>query len=176
MPKFDYEPPYTSELQELYITPYRFSNELQAYIIYMFQHPTKFRHRETFTRLMKPSDPNDMIKPAYLIIKDYLANPQRYGHSLNHLSTIIVSRMWKVFLALHKLRGEKYSAVLRSDTKLNSLFEDRFLDIILSDIRTGNYIGTNDEMVKERKGVGLRERKPFAYSEEALKYYESLDC
>jgi len=124
---------------------------------------------------MKPSDPNDMLKPAYLIVKDFLNHPQRYGHSLNNLTTIIVSRMWKVFLALHKLRGEKYSAVLRSDTKLNPLFETKLLDILLSDIKTGNYIGHNDEMVKERKGLGLRERKPWCYTEKQLDEYDKYD-
>jgi len=159
---FEYPVPPTYELQENHITPYRFSKELQDYTIYMFQHPTKFKFREIFIQLMKPSDANDMLKSAYLVIKEYQANPQRYGHSLNNVVPTLVVRMWKSFLGIHKrLRNQVYTNYYPADMKILLLAEGKFLDIFLSDIESGNYYGTNDEMVKERDGIGLREkRKP----------------
>ena len=159
---FEYPVPPTYELREDFVVPYRFSEELQAYTIYMFQHPTKFKFREIFIRLMKPTDANDMLKSAYLVIKEYQANPQRYGHSLNNVVPTMVVRMWKTFLGIHKqMRNEVFTKYYPADMKTLLLAESKFLDIFLSDIETGNYIGHNDEMVKIRDGVGLREqRKP----------------
>ena len=156
---FEYPVPYTIELREDFIVPYRFSKELQAYTIYMFQHPRHFKFRDIFIELMKETDPNDMLKPAYLVIREYQMHPQRYGHSLNNVLPTILVRMWKTFLGLHKfLRNEVYTNYYPTDMHTLILAENKFLDIFLSDISSGNYIGHNDEMVKERKGLGLRER------------------
>jgi len=172
---FEYPVPHTSELREDFIVPYRFSPELCAYTIYIFQHPTKFKFRDIFIRLMKPSDANDMLKSAYLVIREYQRNPQRYGHSLNNIVPTLVVRMWKTFLGIHKqMRNEVLTQYYPTDLKSLILIENKFLDIFLSDIDTGNYIGSNDEMVKERPNIGLRDRKPMKYSEEQLNYYDSL--
>jgi hypothetical protein len=58
--------------------------------------------------------------------------------------------------------------------KLLVLGEGKFLDIFLSDIEKGNMIMHYDEMVKERKGLGLRERRK-GYSPKLLDYFDSLD-
>jgi len=172
--EFPVEP--TWVLREKFVTPYRFSQELQDYTIYMFQHPTKFKFRQIFIDLMKPTDANDMLKSAYLVIKEYQSNPQQYGHSLNNVVPTLVVRMWKTFLGLHKqLRNEVYREYYPTDMKALLLAENKFLDIFLEDLRTGNYIGSNDDMVKERPNIGLRERKPMGFSEEQMKYYDSLD-
>jgi len=159
---FEFPVPPTWKLREDFIVPYKFSQELQDYVVYMFQHPSKFKFREVFIRLMKPSDANDMLKSAYLVIREYQANPQQYGHSLNNILPTLVVRMWKTFLGIHKqMRNEVYTKYYPMDMKTLLLAENKFLDIFLEDIRTGNYIGSSDEMIKIREGVGLRDRRPI---------------
>ena len=174
---FEYPVPYLLELKEMYIVPYRFSAELQASAYYIYTHPN-FRWSKLFYNLHKKTDMNDMLKSAYLIIRYYQDHPQQFNHTLNNVVPQISVSMWKAFLSLNKhLRGNQFSQYHSMDFKRIDLFENKFLDIFLEDIRTGNYIGHNDEMVKERPNIGLRDRRSLGTHEggKTFEYLSSLE-
>ena len=160
---FEYPVPFNSDLREDIISPYRFSEELVSHTIYMFQHPN-FEHRDIFIKLHLESDAHDMLKSAYLITRNYQLNPQHFGHALNHVVPQIVVNMWKCFLGLHKiLRGVEYDRYYKLKAKYIHKFENKFMDILLDDMKKQNLTYHNDDMVKRRvdkygKDVGLRDR------------------
>ncbi len=173
---FEYTMPSVWELREMYIVPYRFSQELRDYVKYMFEHPVHSKYRSMFTRLHREGDMNDMLKKAYLIIRYYKDHPQQYGNSMDNIVPHILVAMWKAFIRLHKqLRGEVFQKYYPMSMKLLVLGKGKLLDIFLSDMDAGNYIGSGDEMVIEREGVSLRGRKHGYSTEKALRFYESLD-
>ncbi len=169
---FDYPTPRPYELREEYITPYKFSQELQDMTYYLFTHP-QTRYAKLFEKQHKPTDMNDMLKKAYLLIRYYQDNPQKFGHSLNNIVPAIMVTMWKTFLSLNKrLRGMKLDKYLPADLTKIALVEGKFLDIFISDIQNQNIIYHFDDMVKERKGIGLRERRQTTL--EGTKHFERL--
>ena len=178
MPKenyFEYPVRPNWELQEDYMTPYRFSEELKQYVKYMFEHPKHSKFRGLFTSLAIDRDYNDMLKPAYLIIRDFQDNPQHYGHSMDNVVPTMLVRMWKAFLSLHKnCRGAQFTRYYPASMRMLVLGRGKFLDIFLKDIDEGNFILHGDDMVKERKGVGLRERR-VGYKESDLYYFDHID-
>ncbi len=159
---YSVEPTYI--LREKYIAPYRYSKELQEYVIYMFQHPKHFRYRTLFTKLLQKNNPNAMLDAAYLVVKEYQTNPQQYGHQLDTLVPVIIVRMWKTFLGLHKyISNQVYTQYYPTDMKLLIFGKGKFLELLLEEITEAKYIGHGDDMVKVRinkygKQVGLRER------------------
>jgi len=167
---FEYRVPSVWELREEYIVPYRFSEELRAYVKYMFEHPQHSKHRTLFTRQFKETDLNDMLKYPYLIIRHYQAHPQQYGHRMENIVPHILAGMWKAFLNLHKqLRGLKLDKYLPMSMKLLVLAENGFLDIFLSDIERGNMIMQYEEMRKPAK-------KSYGhYSEKRIREFESFE-
>ena len=118
----------------------------------------KEQNRDLFTELYDEWDTNIMLMSAYLIVKEYKAHPQQYGHSLENLVPIMIVRMWKSFLGRHKRYNKVvYKQYYPADMRLLILGDNKFLDMLLSDMENGRVIGHGDEMVKERVGLGLRE-------------------
>ena len=103
---FDYNLPKREELQELYITPYRFSKELRDFVQYIFQHPQKNKHRDVFISNHSVHDLNTMLKTAYLKIRYFKDNQQKFGHSLENITADILVGMWKSFLLPINIFGE----------------------------------------------------------------------
>ncbi len=164
---FDYNLPKRTELQSLYITPYRFSKELRDFVLYMFQHPTKNKHRDVFISNHSIYDLNTMLKTAYLKIRYFKDNQQQYGHSLENITADILVGMWKSFLFTNKhFRGMKTEQYMKVDMKMMSLINGRFLDIFLKDIENSNYTFAEDVD---------RTRKPMGYSREQLDFYDTLE-
>lgn len=172
-PNFDYTIPNMKELRELYIQPYRFSDELIKVAYYIFTHPN-FKYHKLFFNLHKQSDINDMLKRPFLMIRYYQDNPQQFGHSLNNLVPHIAVAMWKTFLALQKFRGTQFTDYKAMNFKRIDLFENKLLDVFIEDINNKNFT-YEDENIKYREGVELRGGKPMGYSKKQLDYYDSLD-
>ena len=164
---FDYNLPKRTELQELYITPYRFSKELRDFVLYMFQHPQKNKHRDIFISNHSVHDLNTMLKTAYLKIRYFKDNQQKFGHSLENITADILVGMWKSFLFTNKhFRGMKTERYMKVDMKMMSLINGRFLDIFLKDIDNSNYTFAEDVD---------RTRKPRGYSQNMLDYFDTLE-
>ena len=156
---FDYPTPYLYELKEMYQTPYRFSSELTLYIEFMFMHPVHNKFHLLFENLKKPTDANDMAKPAYLITKYYLDHPQQFGHSLENITPQIIVSMWKAFIGIHKhLRGVQFSQYYPASMKLLTIGKDHLLDKLIDEITNSKFIMHGDDMVKKRDDYGLREK------------------
>lgn len=171
---FAYPTPFLTELREMYQTPYRFSKGLRDYVDYMFSHPYN-KHNGVYHRLHTRWDSNDMLKRAYLIAKYYLDHPQQFGNSMDNVAPAMIVYMWRGFISMHKVvRGAEFTQYYPAKMKILTIGEGRFLDMLLDEINNNKMIMSEDDMVKRRKGVGLRERRT-GYSEKALRYYESLD-
>ena len=173
---FEYTMPHKSELEELFITPYRFSKELTECTYYIYSHPKHNKYNKLFVSLAKETDPNSMIKTPYLMVRYFLAHPQQFNHNISNIAPHIVSSMWKTFLGLNKrLRGAQFNQYYPASMRMLTLTKENFLEIILRDIANHNIIYHGDEMVKIREGVGLRERvihKPILESD--IAYWETL--
>lgn len=170
---FDYPVPPHYELQEIYLTPYRFSDELRDYVNYMFSHPTHNKHFRLYGNLVSEFDSNDMLKRPYLMYRYFLDNPQRFEHKLENLTPVMMAAMWQTFTSLHKLRGVQFKKFYPASMKLLVLANSKFLDILMKDVKDHNIIYHGDDMVKERKGKTLRERSP-ASMKEGSKHFEYL--
>ena len=173
---FEYSLPYTSELRELYITPYRFSKELRDYINYMYLHPKHNKYHTIYSAHHTEWISNDMAKVSYLMIRYYQDYPQRYGHNIENILPQIIVSMWKTFLSINKqLNQVTFKQYYPTSMKLLTLGKGKFLDIILNDIEKQNIIYHPDDMVKRREGVGLRERRTKNLSmQEGGKQFEYL--
>ena len=171
---FEYPLPKLYELKETYKSPHRFSTELRSQVDYIFTHPYN-RYNKLYNNLHREWDSNDMLKSAYINTMYYMDNPQQFAHSMDNVADQILVSMWKAFLGLNKhLRGNQYDMYYKTDMKLLGLIKGRFYDILIEDIRTNNFIASADDMVKVRKGVGLRERR-LGYSDKQMEYLCSLE-
>jgi len=153
---FQYTTPLTYELKELYPTPYRFSTDLRDHVDMLFSHPYN-KHNNLFYNSKKEYDSNDMIKPMYLLVKYFLDNPQQYKHKLENIHAEILIRGWKVFLSLHKFRGNTFDKYKPTDLVLLDIGGGNILDLLLNEIKFHRMIMSADSMVTSRKGLGLRE-------------------
>lgn len=169
----DYNVPPVYELREMYVVPYRFSDELQEFVVRMYEHPQhNQRNRELFTAMRKDTDPNDMLKGAYLIYKYYQEHPQRFGGQMNNVLIIVLARMWKTFLSLHKnLRGAVYDKYLPNSNKMLALGE-QFLDRLEAEVLDKKFMSAEDLLPepksKKRKYTSAQRRQ------KALDYYDTL--
>ena len=170
---FDYEIPFASELKEMYITPYRFSDDLKNYVDYMYSHPVHNKHFRLFASMRRPRDLNDMLQRPYLFYRYFLDYPQRFDHNAENIVPHMIVSMWKTFLALHKLRGKQYLKYYPASMKLLTIGTNRFMDILEDDVKNHNIIYSNDDMVKTREGKTLRERNPASLIE-GSKHFEYL--
>ena len=168
---FDYPVPKLTDLRKMYKTPYRFSEELQEEVDYIFRHPYN-THNELYVALRKDSDPNDMIKRAYLIVRYYLDYPQQFGNSLDNIVPHILVDMWKSFLSRNKrIRNVEFDKYLKLRLSKLLVTKDKFLDKLLEDIRKENYIKDYRDM-RKKQGRG---KAKGGVKEKMILYYESLD-
>jgi len=175
---FDYNVPYTSQFRQMYITPYRFSQELRDYTYYMFTHPVhNKKYCKIFEKHCRPWDTNDMLKRVYLIIRYYQDYPQQFGHSMDNVVPHMIVAMWKTFIGINKkFRGAEFKKYYPADMHLLMLGKNKFLDIFLSDIETMNIIMHSDDMIKDRgDDVPLKGRRTTGLSmQEGGKMFEWL--
>lgn len=170
---FAYPLPHRLDLQAMYKTPYRFDIKIRDYVDYVFSHP-KNKYNKIYHNLHTKYDSNDMLKTPYLMTRYYLDYPQQFNHSFDNIAATILVSMWKTFLRLHKhLRNAEFTQYYPADLRMLLIGEGQLLDMLISDIKSNNYILSSDDMVKKRKNIGLRERQR-GYSEGQLDYYDSL--
>ena len=173
---FEYPLPHVWELREMYPTPYRFSPEVQKSADLLFKHPRANKWNQLYGENNVPSTPNDMCKVAYLGIKYALDNPNQFGGAIENCMDGVLVMMWKNFLGLGKLlRGNKYARNHRTSvTRMLSLAQGGFLELMMKEIKDNKMIMSSDDMVKKRKDLGLRERK-LGYSHKQMEHLCNLD-
>jgi len=156
---FAYPLPFVDQLREMYPTPYRFSKELTDFIDYIYKHPYN-KYRELYADIRRSHDANDMAKRLYLNVKYYLDHPQQFGHAMDNIAPECLVGMWKTFIGINKrARTIGFKRYYATDMKLLKLVKGRLFDLILEEIKEEKFYMTNDDMVKRRHGVGLRERR-----------------
>ena len=154
----DYLLPFTSELK----LPYRAKMGLKRKIDYLFRHP-KFpkAHRERFIDVSTSGSRvlvNDMAIRAIALMQEFMDNPQQYGHNIANIEFQILLRMWRQVYKHCKLQSRDIDEYLGMKMVLlgveNGLWEE-----LMRVVQEQDYIATGDSMVKQRKGVGLRDTK-----------------
>ena len=177
---FDYPVPPLWELREMYETPYRFSKELRESCDLLWKHPKVNKWNILYGNVRRDTDPNDMCKVAYLTVVYAMEHPAQYGGAIDNCMDVVLVRMWKNFLGLNKrLRGQVYSQYMPTPVgKMLSVARGGFLDLLITEIDEEKMHMSNDDMVKEREGIGLREcksRKGVGYDRVQLDYLCSLE-
>jgi len=160
MEHFAYPVPSNHQLNTDYPKVYRVSSELQAAIRYTFTHPFN-KYNKTcntyFTR--SPNILNDMGRVGLQVVRDYVAWPQRYGHSMENIEAIILFRMWREFIHHLILKNAVMEEYMPAKLKMLKVQNNMF-DLLLAEELDKKYIQSSDDMVKVRKGKGLRESNP----------------
>lgn len=158
---FDYLVPFNSELD----IPYRANKKLKDKIEYIFKHPTlPKKNRDRFIKVSTSGSKqlvNDMAVRAIAMTKYYINNPQQFGHSMENIYLQILVRMWrqtyKHMIMQSKPDREEWEYL---SVKLKTLSIDNGLwDELIRVVMDNDYIQSNDDMIKVRKGIGLRDRK-----------------
>ena len=173
---FSYPLPHVWELREMYPTPYQFSPELQKSADLLFKHPRVNKWNQLYGEQSVPTSANDMCKVAYLGIKYALDHPAQFGGAIDNCMDGVLVMMWKNFLGISKtMRGHKYARNHKTPvTKMLPLAQGVFLELMMKEIENNKMIMSGDDMVKKRKGLGLRERK-LGYSHKQMEYLDSLE-
>ena len=148
---FDYPTPKLFELKEIYLVPYRFSDELQAQVNYLFLHPYN-KHNKIYDKLHRRTDANDMLKSAYLNARYYMDNPQQFAHSIDNIAPQILVSMWRAFFSLNKhLRQNDYPIYYVTDMKLVDLVRGKFMDLLIDEIQNKKYMMKPKEAKKRTR-------------------------
>jgi len=169
----DYLVPFTSELT----IPYRAKMKLQRMVDYLFKHPTlPPKHRKLYIDVSTSGSRqlvNDMSIRAIAMVKHFVDNQPQYNHNMENIQFQILHRMWRQTYKHSKLQNKTIDDYYGAKMKTLGI-ENGLWDELLRVVKEEDYIVTNDSMVKRRKDLGLRERKPMGYSEKLLDYYDSL--
>jgi len=158
--------PFNDELN----LPYRAPKKLKEMITYIFSHPNLPKsHRQLFTdvsQIGSRSLVNDMTVRAIAMCRYFVENPQQFGGSMENIQFQVLRRMWtQIFNHMHK--QERYPTAEIENGKWKYLgvkykmlsIENGFWDELLRVVKENDYKQTNDNMVKVREELGLRERK-----------------
>lgn len=152
--------PFNNELDP----PYRVPKKLKEMISYIFSHPTlEVKRRKLFIDVSASGSrvlTNDMGRVAVAMCRHFVNNKAQYGHSLENIQFQIIIRMWRqVFNHMFKQsRIDEIDKYLGAKMMLLGI-ENGFWDELLRVVIEEDYYQTNDNMVKVREGVGLRERR-----------------
>lgn len=173
---FAYPIPFSQELRELNLVPYRANKELESKINYIFSHPSlPSKNRQLFLDVSTSGSRllvRDMSRVAISIVRYFLLYPQQFDHNLENIHLQLLVRMWKQTFFHCKLQSreldEYYSLKLKTLSIENNLLEE-----LLSSVRDKRYIQHGDDMVKRRTGKGLREHNPASLSEDG-DYFKHL--
>jgi len=164
--------PFNRELD----VPYRAPKKLKDMVSYIFSHVTvPSKQRKLFidvSSMGSRSLVNDMAVRAIAMARHFVEHPNQYGGSMENIQFQVLRRMWvQVFNHMHK--QERYPDVDSDDwTYLGITYkmltiENGFWDELLRVVIDKDYHQTNDDMVKRRDGIGLRERKNNKVSDRA---------
>ena len=168
---------------ELYI-PYRANKPLLDKINYIFTHPRlPTANRRLFLDISTKGSKqllNDMAVVAIAICKHFVDNKQQYNNDMTNIEFQVLRRMWTQTFKHMRMQNRYPDTSEESSWKyigvsLRSLtIENGFFDELLRVTLEQDYIVSNDDMVKVRKDIGLRERR-LGYSYDQMEYLCGLD-
>lgn len=170
---FNYLLPFNSELAAIELIPFRASKELEGLAVELFSHPYN-KYNKIAYRYFKSHKHlgQNMCKVAIGSIRYYNKYPQQFGGAMENIYATVIVRMHMqlVKCMIHDKSEDmnKYMAAKLSLIKVST----RFFDQLISDIQHINYIQSDDQLIKKRKGIGKRER--YMIKESVLNYYDTL--
>lgn len=158
--------PFNEELN----LPYRAPKKLKDMITYIFSHPNLPKsHRQLFIDISQVGSRtliNDMAVRAIAMCRYFVENPQQFAGSMENIQFQVLRRMWvQVFNHMHKQERYPSEEIENGEWKYLGVkykmlsIENGFWDELLRVVNENDYYQTNDDMVKRREGLGLRERK-----------------
>lgn len=171
---FSYPLPYNKELYELGLIPYRANVALRRKIDELFRSP-KFLYRELFIDVSTSGSrqlTNDMARVAIGSCRYYLMYPQQFAHSMENIMMQVIVKMWKQTFRHCAYQEKELDKYYAAKMKLLSI-ENGLWEELLRVCEENDYIQHGDDMVKKRKGKGLRESNR-ASMREGSKYFEYL--
>jgi len=175
--------PFNEELN----VPYRAPKKLKDMVVYIFSHPKVPKaQRQLFLDVSSVGSRglvNDMSVCAIAMCRYFVANQQQFGSSMENIQFQVLRRMWiQVFNHMWKQERTEHTEdewkYLGIKFRMLSI-ENGFWDELLRVVKDEDYYQTNDDMVKVREGVGLRERMNDKVSDraslrEGSKHFEYL--
>jgi len=169
---FAYPIPFTQEIKELGLQPYRTNDKLEEKIRFIFSHP-KFIYRDEFIKVSEDGSKGlvkDMAVKAVGVMRYYLMYPQRFGHRAENIHLQILVRMWRqVFRhkTFQRKENEKYLA-----TKMMLLTIDNdLIETLIETCESGDYIQHGDDMLKKQ---GRKKTKKVQGMKDGSRYFEFL--
>ena len=161
---FEYPTPFKSELEEMYYPKYRvydFSTELKAVIYHIFSHP-HIKYRKEFVSSHKDWKVRDMLKPAMLLVRYYLDNPQQYANEAQNIAATVLVMMWKQFLAENKHYNKaEYRQYMPTHMKMLKINGIHFITMMVREITEKRYTPMSK---MNNKSASLKEgTKHFEY-------------
>lgn len=165
---FAYPVPFTYELKELELQPYRTNPKLEEKISYLFSHPT-FSYHKTFVEVSNSGSKgliNDMAVRAVAIMRYFLLNPQQFGHKVENIQMQILIRMWRQVYRHKKYQRKEADKYLAVKMKLLTI-ENGFIETLIETCDSGNYIQKGEDMCKKpdtkkvKRAKGLKDGTPY---------------
>ena len=170
---FEYPMPFNDELNATYPKVYRVSSELMESIEYTFRHPFNKYNKSCNTHFNRDwTIANDMGRAAVQLVREYLAYPQRYGHSMQNVEAVILFRMWRQYIKHMIIKDVAMTEYMPVKLKMLKI-ENGLFEMLLREVTESRYVQSGDDMVKKRPGKGLREHAP-ASMQEGSKHFEHL--
>ncbi len=176
---FEFKLPYLHEMREEYRPPYMFSDDMRESVDKVFLKHNHKWHKEYLAQREKGYiwDNNEMCQVLYSIVMYAKNNLNSIGGEMDNALDQITVSMWKRFLANNNSkygRDNNFDKYYTTDLKINMRKGvSKLVDEMLTVIDTHDYIYHHDDMVKVRKGVGLRDRR-LEMGEDQILYYEKL--
>ena len=167
---FEYIIPFWKDLKKEVEAPYRFEDDIMDNLDRLFSSPRHKWHKVTQVRKTKYMK-HYLAYILYIYVKYGRDNMSLIGHSLDNITGQICVTMWKHINNFHYGKDELdeyYPTDLDYLVPKMGLLVEKMIKIQ----NDKKYIWSNDDMVKVRKGIGLRETR--ARTQEGQPYFEYL--
>ena len=151
--------PFTSELVEEKLIPYRSNSKLNRKIDYIFRH-AKHIYRDEFIDVSTSGSRqliNDMAIRAIGMTRYFIKYPQQFNHKMDNIHHQILVRMWRQ-LFKHKIMQNKDNDNYMAVKMKMLMIENGLIEELIRTVDEKDYIQHGDDMIKKRKGKGLREQ------------------
>ena len=173
---FDFKVPFWNEIKGEYKAPYRFEEELLVELDKVFCVP-QHRNARLYIERRGLTDRNEMAQVLYKYVRYGQDNISSIGGALDNIVPQVTVAMWRRFIfnnGTHYGRTSGYTRYYAAHVAKLRVGVGRLLELMQVAIKDKAYIMHYDDMVKQRHGLGLHERK-VGYTDKALNYYDSLD-
>ena len=152
---------------------YKPSEELHSLAAELFTHPYN-KYNKIADRYFKEDHrlATSMCQVAIACVRYFYMYPQQFGGAMENIFPTILVRMHKQMIKRMYSSSQEISSYMPAKLKLLHV-GTRYFDQLIKDVETKNYTVHQDNLVKKRVGVGLRERR--GYKEAQIKYYESFN-